>query len=282
MDPRAVPAGPVLQDHRARDRAALVPPRGAGNVPRQRLAESLEQSVDDVHVVHHAAEVGVRKGEHGCGRAVSDRLLDLLRFGALRRLDHLARHVRPFDDVTLGEERHPLRVVARHADVTQVFRRVRELCKHPLPGGIVAFHIPDLHHLVRAVARGDDPVGIGERDAERLLDEDVQTRVEGVNHDLGMGGGGGRDQHGVDTAGGEQLAGVLVHTGHPVARGHRFAHGSAGIGERRDLEAVGELQKVLQVLCLRDHSAPDDPDPDSLAAVHTPTLRACLGARSTW
>ena len=172
--------------------------------------------------------------------------------------------------------------MAHHTDVTQVSCRVRELGEHPLPRGVVPLHVSDLHDFACPVARRDDPVGVCEGDAEGLLDEDVQPGVDGGDHDLGMRRSRSRDQHGVDTAGRQQLAGVLVHGGHGVARGHRLAHGAAGVGERRDLEAVGELQEVLQVLCLGDHSAPDNPDADSIAGVHMPTLRARLRTRSTW
>jgi hypothetical protein len=238
LDPRAVPPGVVREPDGAGDRPSAVPPRRTDNRRRQPFAETLEQAVDDVDVVHHAAEIGVGERDHRLGRAVADRLLHLLRGGAVDALDHLRGHVARLDDLALGEKGHPFRVVARHPHIPQRNGRGWQLCAHPLPRRVVPLHVADLHDLRGAIASGDDAVGVGEHDGERFLDEDVQPRLERVDGDVGVRRGGRRDQDRVEAAGVEERSVIGMHRRDPVPGCHRLADAAAGIGERRDLETV--------------------------------------------
>ena len=216
----------------------------------------------------HAAEVGLGEGERGCGRAVADRLPDLLRLGASGRFDNGRRDVVALDDVARGEERHPFGVVAEHAHVAQRPGIGWQLGQHALEGGIMALHEADLHDPAGAIAGLDDPVGVGERDAERLLDEHVQPGVEGCEHGGGVGRVRRGDQYGVEAACIQQIPVTLVHARNPVARGERLADHPARVGKGRQLEPVPQLGEVGEVHRLGDHPAAHDADPDAAVLAH--------------
>jgi hypothetical protein len=154
----------------------------------------------------------------------------------------------------------------------------------------VALHEADLHDFAGAALGGDDALGVGERDAKRLLDKDVQPGVERCEHDGRMGRVRRGDQHRIQAALIEQTAVIGVHARHAVTRGERLADHAARIGERGELEPVPQFGQVREVHRLGDHPATDDADPDPPVPAHpvlTPLARsrildiqtACLYSR---
>ena len=130
------------------------------------------------------------------------------------------------------------------------------------------FMKPTCTILPFAIARVDDPVGVGERDAEWLLDEDVQPGVECCEHDVDVGRVRRGDEHGVEAARVEQSAVIGVHARHAVARGERLANDAARIGDGSQLESVSQFGEVGEVHRLGDHPATDHADPDPAVLAH--------------
>ena len=140
--------------------------------------------MDDVEVVEHAPEEALRERAHRVGVARSDRRLHLLGLHAPRLVDQLLWNVASANDLPVVEVGVELRVVDHDADVAKLLRRLGQLRQHALDRGVEALHRPDLDDARGAVSRGDDRVGVGERDAHRLLDEDVEPGVESGQDDL--------------------------------------------------------------------------------------------------
>ena len=249
--------------------------------------------MDDVQVVEEAAEEALGERADDVGVARADRLLDLLGLGLPGRVDQRLREVAAAHDLARLEVRLELRVVDDDVDVAEARGRVRELGEHRLVGRVEALHRPDLDDAAGLVARRDDRVGVGERDAHRLLDEDVEARVERVEHDLGVRAGGRADDDGVEPARVEQRAVVGVEPGDAVARAERLPHGRARLRERRELKPVAERRQIRDVHRLGDEAAADDADPYGQASTAWATFsnasaissRSCSsqsGERSTW
>ena len=142
--------------------------------------------MDDVQVVEQAAEEALAERAHHILVVRADRAGNLFRLLQPRCLDQLGRDVAAPYDLARLEERRELGVVDDDADVAKVGGGAGKRLEHRLDRGVVALHRPDLDDIACAVACRDDRVGIGEGDAHRLLDEDVQARVERRKHDLGV------------------------------------------------------------------------------------------------
>ena len=187
LDPRAVDARAVREAHRAVDRAPLVPPvarrrpapaaarpsaracacttfRSCSRLPRKLSENARTTSSSPEPTAASTCSASCRRVASISSAGTSDAADDLARL----------------------EERVELGVVHDDADVAQVGGRRRQRLQHRLDRRVVPLHRSHLDDLPRPVACGDDRVGVGERDAHRLLDEDVQPGVERGEHDLGV------------------------------------------------------------------------------------------------
>ena len=100
------------------------------------------------------------------------------------RLEHVGRKVRATHDVVRREEGPELGVLDDDPDVPELPGRLRQPCEHSLPGTIESLHVADLHDLSGAALCLDDAVRVRKGDAHRLLDEDVEAVLEGVQRGL--------------------------------------------------------------------------------------------------
>src|SRR5882762_4182651 len=125
-----------------------------------------------------AAEEGsFERGDHG--RAVcADRLTHLCAHLLAPGLEQVRGDVRASRDLARCEVRSELWVVYDDTDITERLCGLRHPLEHPLPRAVEALHVTDLHDLPRALSRLGDSVGVRERDAHRLLDEDVEAALE--------------------------------------------------------------------------------------------------------
>ena len=234
---------------------------------------ALEQTVNEVDVVDEAAEerLGERPHDIRCGGA--DGRLDLLGLRAARRLEHLVGHVTSAHDLARSEIRHELGVVHDDADIPKAGGRLGELLEHPFVGGVEPLHGPHLYDAPRTLPGGDDRVRVSERDAERLLDEDVDAGVESGEHDLCVSTGRRANEHGIELALIEKATVVGMEAGDAVARAECLANGRARLGEADELEEVGPGSEVVKMHRLGDKAAPDDAHPQPQASTRVATFR---------
>src|SRR5438105_8085724 len=175
LNPRSVDARAVLQPQRSVDGATLVPPVACDDLRRQRLAQTPKHPVHDVEIVEEAAQEALAEGADDVLVTRADRVLDLLGLPAAGLVDDLARDVVAAHDLAGLEERLELRIIDDDADVAKVLGRAGERVEHRLDRRVVALHRSDLDDLPRAITLSDDRVGVGERDAHRLLHEDMKA-----------------------------------------------------------------------------------------------------------
>jgi hypothetical protein len=225
--------------------------------------------VDDVEVVHHAPEEALAERQDDGRVAGADGLLYLLRLLPPGRLDQVDGDVVAADDLARLEERLELCVVDDDAAVAEVAGRVGQRLEHGLDRRVVALHRPHLDDLSGAVTLGHDRVRVGERDAHRLLDEDVQAGIERPDHDLRVRPGRGADDDRVEPAGVEHRSVVGMQAADPVARAERLAHGPARLRQRGQREPVAERREVWKVFGLGDETPTDDAHPYRQAASRT-------------
>ncbi len=166
---------------------------------------------------------------------------------------HGGGHVARRDEPARGEVARKARVHRHRRNQPERRGRAGELAReHPVRGR-VALHVADLHDEPGVVRAACDLGGVGEREAERLLHEDVRTGVERVAHDAGVRGIGRAHDEGVESRL-EQRS--MVRDGRdPVPRRQALADGAAGIREPGKLEAVVDRIEQRQVDELRDEPA---------------------------
>ena len=143
----------------------------------------------------------------------------------------------------------------------------------------MALHVADLDDLAGAVARGDDPVDVGDAEADRLLAEDVQAGVERRQHDLEVRARRRRDQDCVERRRCRRASASRRARRDRVACGERLAHRLRRLRERREPELAGELREVREVHRLGDEAAADDADPSLTIPVAGHVVRIMVRSR---
>ena len=208
--------------------------------------------MDEIHVVDEAAEERLLERRDHSWAVVADCLSHLRSHLLATGFEHVSQDVGAADDLARPEERAELGVVHDDADVAKRLGGVRHPLQHPLPRTVEALHVPDLHDLPRLSLRLDDPVGVGERDAHRLLDEDVQAVVERVERRLRVDLRGRADDDGVERRPLEEPAVIRIGRLEVVETLQRVANGRAGIGDRGEVEPVVHPREVVEAAA--DHA----------------------------
>ena len=148
------------------------------------------------------------------------------------------------------------------ADVTERLGGLGQVLEHPLPGAVEALHVADLHDLSGCLARLDDPVCVGERDAHRLLDEDVEPLVDRSQRHLGMGLRRRADHDCVELRPVQQLSIVRVRRLEVVTLLQGSPDRRTGVDHGDELEPVAHLGEKVEMHRLSDEPAADDADPE--------------------
>ena len=108
----------------------------------------------------------------------------------------------------------------------------------------------------------DDPVGRGEGDVDRLLDDDVLARVQGRHGAVGVHAAGRADGDGVDVVAAQHRVQVGGGLG-AVPVGQLLRLGRVAVDDRDELGDVGQLGQRIGV-GLADDARTDEGEPELL------------------
>jgi hypothetical protein len=211
-----------------------------------------------------AAAQGDRAPRQGAGAEAVDHALHLVA-GAFEHRVHevdvvdqrAEERVRRRGGAAEPERLAETRVVGRGGDVDG---RLGEIVEERLDRRVEALHVADLDDDAGPVAGRDDLRGLVEREAERLLDQDVHAGRESVERDGRVGGVRRADEQRVDRA--EELAMAGVTGRDAVTRAQALARGCVGLRQRDDAELLVEPLQQRQVHGLGDEPASDHADAD--------------------
>ena len=199
-----------------------------------------------------------------------------------------ARRARPLDGISgqiVGAVQAEVREVMRVVGV-QVVDLHEADCGHVsgsagsrLKGRVVHLHITGQANGASRLPSGNDPVGLLQREADRLFDKDVFASLKGGHGDFGFGIGVAQE-HRVEIRG-EQRAPVVGVVWHVKLLRHGLRQGRREVADHLDEKQVLERGEVGQVLDLGDGPAADDADADRIFHKRCTTVewKGVLGAQ---
>ena len=203
-----------------------------------------DQAADQILVGGVYLAPGLRVDAHDLGPAEVPHHVHVVR----REVDHDA-----YVADALRERTQPPGVVLEHAPQLACRQTLLQLEDR----GVVALDVADRKDALRGFCRGHQLVGLRQRAGDRLLDEHMRARRQGVQHDRMVLVGGHRDHHRVRLLALEQLRVRRVHL-RQAGGGDPLRRASVGVGEP---DEVGLGQVVQHPDVVPAHAAgPDDGD----------------------